>query len=681
MIIKKIILENFRQFKGRQSVNFLNDQGDKNVTVILGDNGRGKTSIFRALMYCLYGTRKLAQDEDIESDEIHLINIDALKENSPDSVTMSVTVEFEHEDVYYELTRSMEGFFDEKNDKFFEQDNEVKLKFTEPSGNTKVLDNKQEINEAVNSVLDKRIREFFLFDGEKIEHLTRAGRSQRKEIKKGIRNLLDIDVLESALETMKKLTKSLESEAKKRSPDKLHVLLNRRETLEEERDEKINSKKIKEDESIKANEELLELNERLEEFREIKDLIEKRKTLEERLSEERNRKNQIVSDMRHWFADISMLLLNEDVKKTFERIDKQKKKGEIPSQIRAELIEKILEEHKCICGREIDESSDSYKKIMEWKNKTDTYEHQEKLLDLWRYLSEIINQSENHERMLNKLICEYVNIRNEIDSIQQMLDNISDQIGGSYREDISHLESQRDKVNKDILGINVNIRELSKKIEDLNNEIESVSKQIEEEERNDSICKEIMKRAELARKTQEALDSIYKDFTNEAKDILSKTATKLLNKLLDSQSKIYLKKIVVKDGYSLEVLNRFDQEFLANISAGQRQIISIAFIAALAQAASKGDKINYPLFMDTPFGRLSLEHRLNLIKEIPNLCSQWIMLTTGTEFTKKEADTLISEGKWLNFYHLVPTQDGNTLIRRYDPKNAMNILKGSEELA
>ena len=679
MIIKKIILENFRQFKGRQSVNFLNDQGDKNVTVILGDNGRGKTSIFRALMYCLYGTRKLAQDEDIESDEIHLINIDALKENSPDSVTMSVTVEFEHEDVYYELTRSMEGFFDEKNDKFFEQDNEVKLKFTEPSGNTKVLDNKQEINEAVNSVLDKRIREFFLFDGEKIEHLTRAGRSQRKEIKKGIRNLLDIDVLESALETMKKLTKSLESEAKKRSPDKLHVLLNRRETLEEERDEKINSKKIKEDESIKANEELLELNERLEEFREIKDLIEKRKTLEERLSEERNRKNQIVSDMRHWFADISMLLLNEDVKKTFERIDKQKKKGEIPSQIRAELIEKILEEHKCICGREIDESSDSYKKIMEWKNKTDTYEHQEKLLDLWRYLSEIINQSENHERMLNKLICEYVNIRNEIDSIQQMLDNISDQIGGSYREDISHLESQRDKVNKDILGINVNIRELSKKIEDLNNEIESVSKQIEEEERNDSICKEIMKRAELARKTQEALDSIYKDFTNEAKDILSKTATKLLNKLLDSQSKIYLKKIVVKDGYSLEVLNRFDQEFLANISAGQRQIISIAFITALAKTASKGDKINYPLFMDTPFGRLSLEHRLNLINEIPNSCSQWILLTTGTEFTKKEAHTLISEGKWLNFYHLVPTQDGNTLITPYDPKDAINILKESEE--
>lgn len=680
MIIKKIILENFRQFKGRQSIDFADDQGDKNVTVILGDNGRGKTSIFRALMYCLYGTRKLAQDEDIKSDEICLINIDALKENSPNSVTMSVTVEFEHESIYYELTRSMEGFFDEKNRKIFEQDGEVKLKLTEPSGNTKVLDNKEEINVVVNSVLDKRIREFFLFDGEKIEHLTRAGRSQREEIKKGIRNLLDIDVLESALVTMKKLTKSLENEAKKRSPGKLQVLLSRRETLEEKRDEMISLIRLKKDELIKAKEEVLELDKRLENYKEIRDLIDKRKTLEKDLSRERDRKNQTVSDMRHSFVNMSMLLLKENVEKVFKRIDEQKKKGEIPSQIRAELIEKILEEHKCICGREIDENSDSYKKIMEWKNKTDTYEHQEKLLDLWRYLSEIIHQSENHERMLNKLVLEYASTRHEIDSIQQMLDNISDQIGDSYREDISHLESQRNKVCDDILEIKMNIGTLSKKIEDLNNDIESISKQIEEEERNDSICKEIMKRAELARKTQEALESIYRDFTNEAKKILSENATKLLNKLLDNQSKIYLKKIIVEDDYSLEVHNRFDQEFLANISAGQRQIVSIAFIAALAKAASKGDKINYPLFMDTPFGRLSLEHRLNLIREIPNLCSQWILLTTGTEFTKKEADTLISEGKWLNFYLLVPTQDGNTLMTPYDPKNAINILKESEEL-
>jgi len=681
MVIKKIILENFRQFKGRQSVNFVDDQRDKNVTVILGDNGRGKTSIFRALMYCLYGTKKLVQDEDIKSDEICLINIDALKENSLDPVTMSVTVEFEHEGVYYELTRSMEGSFDEKNGEVFEQDGEVKLKFTEPSGNTKVLDNKEEINEAVNSVLDKRIREFFLFDGEKIEHLTRAGHSQREEIKKGIRNLLDIDVLESALVTMKKLTKYLENEAKKRSPNKLQVLLSRRGTLEEERDEKINYKRNKEDELIKAKEEVLELDKRLKNYNEIRDLTNQRETLKDKLAKEINRKNRTVSDMRHCFVNTSMLLIKEDIEKVFERIDKQKKKGEIPSPIRAELIEKILEEHRCICGREIDENSDSYKKIMEWKNKTDTSEHQERLLNLWKDLSGIIHQSENHERMLDKLVYEYVETRHEIDSIRRELDNISDRIGDSSREDISYLESQRNKVCDDISKIEVDIVTLSKEIENLGNEIESISKQIEEEERNDSICKKIMRRAELARKTQEALESIYKDFTNEAKRILSENATRLLNKLLDNQSKIYLKKIIVKDGYSLEVHNRFDQEFLANISAGQRQIISIAFIAALAQAASKGDKINYPLFMDTPFGRLSLEHRLNLIKEIPNLCSQWIMLTTGTEFTKKEADTLISEGKWLNFYHLVPTQDGNTLIRRYDPKNAMNILKGSEELA
>ena len=62
----------------------------------------------------------------------------------------------------------------------------------------------------INDVLDYRVREYFLFDGEKIERLTRASLEQRKEVSAGIRNLLNIDDLEKSISAAEKLCRELD---------------------------------------------------------------------------------------------------------------------------------------------------------------------------------------------------------------------------------------------------------------------------------------------------------------------------------------------------------------------------------------------------------------------------------------------------------------------------------------
>ena len=47
MLIKQITLSNFRQYKEKQVVEFSCDK-EKNVTVILGDNTSGKTTLIQA---------------------------------------------------------------------------------------------------------------------------------------------------------------------------------------------------------------------------------------------------------------------------------------------------------------------------------------------------------------------------------------------------------------------------------------------------------------------------------------------------------------------------------------------------------------------------------------------------------------------------------------------------------
>ena len=86
-----------------------------------------------------------------------------------------------------------------------------------------------------------------------------------------------------------------------------------------------------------------------------------------------------------------------------------------------------------------------------------------------------------------------------------------------------------------------------------------------------------------------------------------------------------------------------------------------------------------PLFMDTPFGRLSYEHRQNLINQVPTFASQWILLATDTEFRRQEARILKNSGKWSKFYILRSTEDGNTVITEQDVGSALAVLRDEED--
>ena len=55
MQLKSIKLTNFRQFE-KEYIEFAQGQDGRNVTIILGDNGLGKTTFAQAFMWCLYGT-------------------------------------------------------------------------------------------------------------------------------------------------------------------------------------------------------------------------------------------------------------------------------------------------------------------------------------------------------------------------------------------------------------------------------------------------------------------------------------------------------------------------------------------------------------------------------------------------------------------------------------------------
>src|SRR5690625_7217888 len=91
------------------------------MTIIFGENGKGKTGIFRALIFALYNATHIQQDNP--SEKIHLVNLRLLDDHPGTPCKASVTVRFEHNGRYYEIFRSVLGIksgigIEERNEEF-----------------------------------------------------------------------------------------------------------------------------------------------------------------------------------------------------------------------------------------------------------------------------------------------------------------------------------------------------------------------------------------------------------------------------------------------------------------------------------------------------------------------------------------------------------------------------------
>ncbi|MFQ5422030.1 MAG: AAA family ATPase, partial [Anaerolineae bacterium] len=107
MKLERIVLENFRQYFGQQQLDFARDK-QRNVTVIHGINGAGKTSLFLAINWCLYGRN--AENIKVVDNVGELVSKEAISRAQPgDEVRASVTIAFLHNGDRYTVKRTLTG--------------------------------------------------------------------------------------------------------------------------------------------------------------------------------------------------------------------------------------------------------------------------------------------------------------------------------------------------------------------------------------------------------------------------------------------------------------------------------------------------------------------------------------------------------------------------------------------
>ena len=105
MKFERIVLNNFMRYKGKNVIEFSCDD-KRNVTIVLGDNTVGKTTLAQAFRFGLYG-QILVESGKKESDYV-LLNKDVIEfmdEKSKGTVGVEITIQ--NGDKRYRLNREI----------------------------------------------------------------------------------------------------------------------------------------------------------------------------------------------------------------------------------------------------------------------------------------------------------------------------------------------------------------------------------------------------------------------------------------------------------------------------------------------------------------------------------------------------------------------------------------------
>lgn len=667
MKIIKIEMTDFRQYRGTHTIEF--SSGDKNTTLILGNNGNGKTGIFRALMFALYGDMSLLQDENKEN--ILLVNKDLLEENLNLPVSSRVELYFENEGKEYIISRIVKQNKTGKN-KVETLIETPKLFNINENGEIVESFYKDEttIENFINNIISHDIRDFFFFDAEEMTLLDeqKSTKEISEDVKNGLIQLLQIKYLEDSKNEIDGKIKFFEREIKKRINDERLDRVNLR--IEEINNE---NEKLDEDNrnirlqlnNIKIEKEQVE--EKLSENSDIERLYSKRNEIINTIKNKEDVLKALNKSSKNVVLDATNLIAKDILQKNkIELIGFISNRSD---QVPIDVINKTIEECKCaVCSSKFDEDSDQMTHLLKIK---DNYKHSgytDVVRNILNYLDRLDNQEDEIRLSVRSQLEDIINIHNDIENLFIKKEAFEEQIGNraDISENLKVLKENLKKYDDDKVKLSLNEQINLEKIE--NHRVE-LNKLLIEKEKLENKYDDTKVLQEVRNKLQSysiILENTRNSYIQSITDQLSKKIFETFITLLSSKDVHNYSGVVINEEFEIELLDNYGNNVINHLSMGQGQIFSLSFILSLASLASKGkDNIDFPLFMDSPLGRLDRENRKNIILNVPKLTNQLILLLTDSEYTNKERELFESSGSTKYIYNIV-NENGQSVIERLD---------------
>lgn len=682
MRLRSLTFENFRQFYGTQSIRFAEDR-DKNVTIVYGANGAGKTTILNAFTWCLFRSFTPAFDNPT-----HLINERAWDEGSPlDVVSASVRLEFEHENKVYQVVRKTARLKNRDGSSQLETDSEAQMWHTDETG--RVSPPSKSPDDAIEQIMPNRLHRFFFFDGERIEQLAKS--SAYEQIGEAIKTVLGLAVIERGFTHLATVGKKLEGELRDVSPPDMQKIIDELEAIDRQIEQKTNDRtnEVKKRENVA--DEIEAINARLRKLEEAEALQKRRDDLVAALTAGKVRLAELRAELSHKFSVDGHLAFSSGLCSiALEKLEALRQKGALPTPLKRQFVEDLLEKGVCICGCKLEKGSEAYGLVADWKNKAGSADVEEVWTELTAQARDFVRQRDEFYRDLQNRQKELVEIQQQQQSRSEDISIIDATIDTRGSEEARNLNDRRKQLQlqsetaiEAATALKIDLDALAERRRDKLKEQQD--KKLEGEKANLA-----QRRVKVVLETQKLFQRILDLRTEEVRETLDQRLKKIYGRI---SFKRYTPQLT--DGFRLELTKTVGSavEQVAR-SSGENQLLSLAFVGSIADLArERHEQTNgkeaaftgfqggiYPIVMDSAFGSLDEGYQRAVAKAVPVLVPQVLILVSKSQGLGEVAPELaprIGERYVLSYW--TPKDDMNEEQIKLDGAPRSYVSKSSND--
>ena len=211
MRINRICLRNFRQFKNID-INLPRKEGKKDLHIFEGVMGTGKTNILNAIDWCLYNEEPYLSREYHKLPRLNLKTIETANSGQEEKVSVDVWADIDGSYIIF----SREEIYCIQEGKPVVKDNNFEVRLEDEKGNSKIFKD-DEANSYVERFVPSKIKDFFFFDGERLDKYFKEATGQN--IQHAIFQISQVALLDRVGQNLEKIINDLRKEAGKQNPE------------------------------------------------------------------------------------------------------------------------------------------------------------------------------------------------------------------------------------------------------------------------------------------------------------------------------------------------------------------------------------------------------------------------------------------------------------------------------
>lgn len=628
MKLLSVKLCNFRQFYGKTPEIKL-ASGRRNTTIIHGNNGAGKTTLLNAFTWVLYEKFTAAFDSP------HLlINKRAISEAEfGASVECWVEVQFEHDSKRYQLKRKCYAYRNKDNKVEYSQSKFFMLIAGDDGRWYPPLEQPDDI---INRILPESLHQYFFFDGERIDRIFRT--SEKSNIAEDTKELLGVKLLDRAIEHLKKAKRTLENELAAIGDTTTKKLLQQQEKLEKE-SERLCQRQQEILAELSAKGDLKKiLSQRLIELSGAEELKRLHQKLDSQEKEIRQHLLEAKKKINNALSSYGYTVLMSGVTAQFKAsIDNLRRRGELPSGIKQQFIQQLIEKNRCICGSELREGTAPYAQVQTWMNHAGIAEVEEAAIRLESQVSNLETQAEEFWQQVD---CEQANInqwRYELAQIETEIDEIRDKFRHYPDADIKSIQQQVDEIEEGIKDLILEQGNNQHKLAILEQETNHISQKITKQKLKEEKQLLAQQRIQVTQEASQRLGEVRLRLERQFRVSLEEKIQEIFKSISFTP---YLPRL--STDYELRLVENTSGVALpVAASTGENQILSLSFIGGIVDRVREWSQRNtlmgpdsstFPIVMDSPFGSLDEIYRRQVAKSLPQLANQLIILVTKTQW-------------------------------------------------